>query len=363
MFLRYPVLPTSAEVGKFLFWSASVLWISLFAAQTCNADQEVLIWYVNETAPAGDELRNYEVFIDWLESGETEKSQKLARTLRTEITLFQAEVDREQAAIEAETRAAGGRLETLIVTNRLARDGKYRYFDRQSNRFLETSFDAPPSTGDYVLDGNPLVRREFLTAVLREAAHRYDPTTHHFVLVTKSHGSPVHALSVRLPRHHEEVTREQLLASMAGEAVDVPPAPSIGVGKSEYFSVIDAAGDELGMRFSLVFIEACRGIFEPGEEQRLPTNVQLLYTSGDRSLKYTTLDYPMLFAQVNDQTTLADAIDDFLGPRYMALYRESGWQWWNLLWFSPLAVMLLWMTARFRRSRLARPSQTDLDLR
>ena len=271
-----PILPKN---GAATFWVTALLFgLGLVCSSRLAAgepNREVWIWYVNETSPVGADLRNYEMIIGWLESGDTDKTRLFARTLRDELSLFQAAVAQEMTAIERGMAAAAGRIDALLVTNQSARAGQYRYFDRPAGRFLSASLALPPSD-DYVLQSNPLVRGEALEAVLAEAARRYDPADHRFVLITKSHGGPEHALAVRLPRHHEEITREQLLANLAGTADGIPAPPQIGVAKAEYFAILDRAGRRHGLQFNLVFMEACRGIFAPGEEQALPTNGKLL---------------------------------------------------------------------------------------
>ncbi len=345
--------PTLHGVGAALLLRIAVVFTgSLLASLPVTAAEspaEVLVWYVNETAPVDADLRNYETIVGWLESGDTDKARMFARTLREEQTLFRDAVDREQAVLEAGIVAAAGRLDALLVTNRLARAGKYRFYDRVAGRFVEAPLVLPPSD-DYVLQSNPLVRRETLTAVLAEAARRYDPAAHTFVLITKSHGGPEHALAVRLPRHHEEISRDQLLASLAGATDGIPPPPKIGVTKADYFATLDEAGRRDGMRFSLVFMESCRGIFMPDEEHKLPTNVTLLYTSGNRSLQYSTLDYETLLKQATTERTLATALDEYLLPRYMALYREAPSIWQRFLWFTPLIIVfVLWSVSMLRR--------------
>ena len=152
------------------------------ANSEASAGREVLIWYVNETAPNEADRHNYETIIGWLESGKSDKAQQLATGLRNELTLFRDAVDREQVLIE-EGVIASGRLEAMLITNRLARAGKYRFYDAMRGRFAEAPL-ALPREEDYVLASNPLVRRQTLKAVLAAAAERYDPPGHRFVLIT-----------------------------------------------------------------------------------------------------------------------------------------------------------------------------------
>ena len=312
--------------------------------------REVFLWYVNETSPNAAERENYDTIIEWLESGATEKTKKYAEGLKNELTLFPAAVEREQAAIEAGTLGAAGKLETMIVTNRLASKGKYRYYDAAQQQFAEGELAMPPSA-DYVLNSNPLVRGEVLKLVLAEAARRYDPAKHRFVLITKSHGGPDRALTVRLSRHSEQTTRELLLAALDGDPQDLPALIQYGVSKTGYFDALAAAG-EGKMKFSLVFLEACRGTIAAGQEQMLPENVEMLYTSGNRALQYSTLDYETLFKLVAGGESLAAALDQFLKPRYMAFYRPEKPLWKKLLWFAPLALLLFFFGyVKWRQTR------------
>ena len=74
--------------------------------------------------------------------------------------------------------------------------------------------------------------------------------------------------------------------------------------------------------------------------------------SGNRSLQYSTLDYAALLSQVTTDRPFSAVLDEYLLPRYMALYREPRPLWRRLIWFVPLAVVLIWSTAVIYRRRL-----------
>lgn len=318
--------------------------------QDCLArDREVFIWYVNETSPVGEDLANYETLIQWLETGETEKARSYAEGLRNEMILFQDAVDLERQVIETGTIAADGHVDAMIITNQLAREGKYRFFDSKQSQFVEASMTIAVNSDDYVIKSNPLTCGESLRAVLAEAARRYDPSSHEFVLITKSHGGPDFAITVRLARHHEDLTVESLLASLEAESGSLPPRPEIGVSKADYFDIIRESGDLHSMRFPLVFMESCRGTFEESEKDRLPENVELLYTSGDRTLRYSTIDYEAVFESIGDDRDLSESLDEFLEPKYMALFRRDSRAVYAAIWFVPLIILgLLWVSRRLK---------------
>lgn len=316
-----------------------------------SPSREVFLWYVNETSPNEAERKNYDTILEWLESGSPDKTGRYIQELRDELTLFPAAVEREQSAIEAGTLAVGGKLDTMIVTNRLARAGKYRYYDAAKQQFVEGELAIPPSA-DYVLASNPLVRGEVLKLVLAEAARRYDPTQHRFVLITKSHAGPDRALTVRLSRHSEQMTREILLASLDGDPEELPSLVQCGVTKNDFFTALDNAG-EGKMQFPLVFLEACRGAISRGKEQSPPENVGLLYASGNRGLQYSTLDYEALLKQVAAGEKFTAVLDQFLKPRYPAFVRPETAAWKKLLWFAPLALLLLFFGyVKWRQPRM-----------
>jgi hypothetical protein len=354
---------TFRVAAVYFFWFCST---TLFSAEQANTEQtnteksktvavevprEVFLWYVNETSPTAAEQKNYDTIIEWLESGSADKTNKYAEGLRKDLKLFPAVVDHEQAAIQAGTIAADGKLDTMIVTNRLAREGKYLYFDPAAKTFAEGTL-ALPSSKDYILASNPLVRGEVLALVLSEAARRYDPAIHRFVLITKSHGGPDRALTVRLSRHHEQITREILLAGLDGNPEELPSLMQYGVTKEGYFAALADAGKTHKMQFPLVFMEACRATISAGTEQTLPTNVDLVYTNSNRALQYSTLDYDALLKQVAAGETLAASLDQFLKPRYMAFYRPESPLWKKLAWFAPLTLLLAFFAwIKWRQAR------------
>ena len=328
--------PGTAAAG-FLLAALSCSW----AAHAAAGPREVLIYYANETAPDAQEQQNYDTIIGWLAESDLPKANKIARTLNDEQVSFPAAVDAEIAAMRAGAADTNAELPLAVFTNRSARAGRFWLLTPGARRFEEVPF-PPASNKDYILASNALAQGDTLRRALAAVSRRYPPAKHRYVLITKSHGSSNMALTVRLTRKHEELTREALLAMVADDESPSRP-PQLGINKHEYFDILAGAGREPGMEFSLVFMESCRGVIKPDLQQQLPPNVARLYTSGDRALNYTTLDYQALLSQVNDQRPLSMVLDEFMAPRYLALSREqrkplAGWIW---LTFAPLALLLL----------------------
>jgi hypothetical protein len=339
---------------------------SMACARTPPARGQVLIYYACETRPTTRERENYETIIDWLESSDRDRAHAIAVALRNEMTLFPAAVDEEIVAIGEFLPHQRANLSAVIFTNGDTRAGKYRYLLSGEREFRAGKI-SPPRTADYILASNPLAMPEMLRVVLTETARRFPPDTHEYVLVTKGHGGAEMALTVRLARQHETTSREQLLAALDNPQ-GVPPSPAIGIRKAEYFSILAEFGKQHEMTFPLVFMEACQGQIEPQLQQQLPTNVALLYTSGGRYLKYQTLPYEELLREVDEERLLSVVLDEFMAPRYLALYRQPSTlsSWWLLLLFVPLLVGLaLYAAKRSRRpqhSRAVSTAETNRDL-
>jgi len=152
-----------------------------------------------------------------------------------------------------------------------------------------------PASDNLIIAGNPLSQSTMLWQALVTAAREFGPQQHSFMLITKSHGGPNLALTVKLARQALDVSREQVLQHLQAGTSDVPVA-TIGTSKDEYLDVLTRAGVELGMRLPVAFIESCLGVFSESQADRLPDNVNVLFASGQRFLQYRTMDYATLAA-------------------------------------------------------------------
>ncbi|MCE9529547.1 MAG: hypothetical protein K8T89_00170 [Planctomycetes bacterium] len=113
----------------------------------------------------------------------------------------------------------------------------------------------------------------------------------------------------------------KLIADAVAVAKGTPRAVGreyAGVPKAVYLSVIRAAGEELGMKFPVVFAESCKSEVPKAMLAwlREKPNVGLLYTSDMDGLKYTTIDYAKLFAA--GKGTPAERLNAALIAKYEA---------------------------------------------
>jgi hypothetical protein len=141
-------------------------------------------------------------------------------------------------------------LSVVVFTNRLVREHKYLIL-RPSQPPEEFPIEPLPSD-NLVLASNPLARADMFARCLQEAADRFDPARHRFILVTKSHGNAKMSMTPRLVVRAEETNREELLAVAANEIPDQDlPAWAerrIGVTKDEYFTTLRDSGRRQGLR-------------------------------------------------------------------------------------------------------------------
>lgn len=311
---------------------------------------EVLIYYTNETAPVGAELENYEIIISWLESSESPAAQKIVGQLRRDMSEYRRVADRE---IE-EIRELFSRLEEhekkrfIVFSNRLAREKKFLTLQPGESEFEEHEIVYP--VGDnYIVSNNPLATEEGFFVALQSASDYFAPEDHVFLLLSKSHGNPQMAFTPRLIVRNELETRESILAKVEGdgESSDAEPAtedaaPRIGTTKEAYFQVLQRAGDELGMFFPLVFMEACQSGLGLPETQDLPSNIGLLFTTQEKGTQYWCIQWEAVI--LNDHSIL-ESMDNFLWE-FARNYdptenNPAGGVDWRYLLFLPLMICLV----------------------
>ena len=328
------------------------------AAETSRT--EVLVYYANETSPDTEEARNFATFTNWLESSPLQQAQDAARSLRQDVELFPQAVDAEVTAIRTHVLSHRDQPPVLVFTNRLAREGHCLVCDpRIEHEFRELPMKRWASD-HFIIASNPLSQGAMLWQALEIAAATFAPERHTFVLVTKSHGGPQLALTVKLARRASEVSREQVLQHLESGTSD-SPAAVIGTSKEEYIEILRRAGQDLQMDFPLVFMESCLGTFSEIQAAQLPSNVSVLFSSGQRFLEYRTLDYSTLLAQTVDSNKLSAALGQFLKPRYLSIskVRATSFDGWSWIWFAPLLVWLGW-TMKGRRAGQPESSMTSL---
>lgn len=321
----------------------SVLFFAAVTPAATGAEKtEVLIYYANETAPDEAEARNYDTIINWLETSDLELARSLAHGLKQDRELFPAAVDDEIAAIQAAAAQSNDPVPAILFTNRLVRSGRCLVFHPESSNRFEV-VEVPRLThANEIINSNPLSQPEALSRMLAVAARQFDPAKHEFVLITKSHGGPKHALTLKLGRRASELSREELLQHLAAGTSDAPAAV-IGTTRHEYVEVLKRTGLEQGMTFRLVCAEACQGTIDQPLAKQLPANVMTLVLSGSRYLSYRTLDYGNLLRGVTRVRPLSSALTAFLSPNYLTVTHSRSGSFTSWGWFAPIVVWGLWL--------------------
>jgi hypothetical protein len=117
-------------------------------------------------------------------------------------------------------------------------------------------------------------------------------------------------------------------------------------------------GDERGMQFALVFMEACKGTLPNDPQKRPPLNIERLYMTGHGSAEYRGIDYAALLTPQTQPMPLSKTLDTALAPKYFALARgeEPSWTSSRLLrlaiwWIPAFGFLAVWIIHRLRKQR------------
>ena len=168
-----------------------------------------------------------------------------------------------------------------------------------------------------MLNSLPLSNPEVFAAALEQVAQIFPPASYNFVLITKSHGNRTFAIVPRIVVRHEYSSRDEVLAvASASDNEELHNLPSwvnsIGIRKSEYFSIIERAGVNLGMRFSLVYLEACKSRESLHGDIHLPDNVtRLIAPSG--KLEFQNVDFRWVLSGTD---SVSENLFQFLSKKF-----------------------------------------------
>ena len=180
-----------------------------------STNRPVLIYYANESAPDEAEKRNTSTLVEWLKSAELPVVRQLGWRLEYHSALMPFVVDCEIVKL---VELVGGPDEAgfdlVVITNRLARRGRFIYLIDGGGQTIASGNLKLPRFEDSTASSYPLSQEEAFDAVLKAVANVFDPKSHEFVLVTKSHGSPEHALTTSTSVQTSHVGREKILDAL-----------------------------------------------------------------------------------------------------------------------------------------------------
>lgn len=289
-----------------------------------NGPEEVLIYYANETAPNENEQKNYETIINWLrETGEDEFIE-LSRQYERDMHLFPAVVDLEVDIIQHRLPRRDGRLNGVIITNRMAREGRFLIYRAGYTQFRNMCL-AIPCFDNYIHASNPLCQSAILRRVLEKVATIFSADDHEFIFVVKSHGSKERFLTPLISVRHQNTNRDEVLA-LASHQVDEANLPDwvhrSGITKSEFFSIVSNVGDKYDMTFSSIVIEACQGGISPSLEKSIPMNIQQL-SFIDGNANHLNLIWDNLLHAQSKHERFADTLTQRLPPIFDTVSTRS----------------------------------------
>ncbi len=277
---------------------------------------EILLYYANESPGERSAQENYLAIIALLEKSEDDRHRQIARQLLDDLSAFPEAVSREVRAIGLSISSVSGN-SAVLFTNGLARRGGFLAFRGRRKGAWRGRFEVE-AANNRIYGAHPLSHPLAFVAALREAAALFPPPAFDFVLVVKSHANPTMAITPRLVINAEDFSERQLLALSVGELPGFT-RPLLGISREQWYSLLEASGRELGMRFSAVFLDGCAG--SPLEDNLgtrnapVPQNVERLIVAGRAPMMYQTLDYTALLGPTTQRNGLGRSLGDQLISR------------------------------------------------
>lgn len=142
-----------------------------------------------------------------------------------------------------------------------------------------------------------------LRNVLNRTAEFFPVDKFSYVLHVKSHGSDKLALNTMLSRRHEDISKEQLIASMKQldgllptSVTSYPAGPETNVGTSKelFFSTISEAAKANNMNIVLLFLESCRSGTGLADSVAVE-DIGILISSDHKGVEYQNFDFAKLY--------------------------------------------------------------------
>jgi hypothetical protein len=333
----------------------------------------VLIFYANETSAAAAHSENYAEVLAVLRRNGGAQAERAAASVLGDAERFPQLVKRDLDELQSAARR--WKFDLAVFTNELALAGTYLFY-RAATDAVETrplpEISAPPSV---VLATSPLARPEVFRSALLAVAGQYPRASLDAVLIADSHGSGEMAL---IPRVNADLSRPDAAPEMQdlldSDDNGVPPdwAQLQGTGKLVFWQTIGEVGAAFGVRFPLVFREACAsGLRSWREYGMVPGNVALIAHSAMGELDSAGISYAKIFSAGAPGAGVPDVAwwsTLSAGLSRSGVHVDSRWTIWlwvalisvgsvpAALFFIPLVAWLTWQAgaAIAARRRAAR---------
>lgn len=296
----------------------------LGAERVSRADDDVLIYYANETCLNKQASQEWDTVVNWLDSSRDCQAATVAARLRKDRVVFPQAVKADIKALQSNFSTSRNAPVVFVFTNCDFRLGRYRELASNGSwifhplpcgdRFGQTHYRAP------------LANAEVFFACLSEIAGKLEMRDRSCVLITKSHGTDSLALTARLTVNPNLTSRRELLQRINRTCPSVNESvadQSIGISKETYFTTLEKLGQTKGMHFAAVLMESCHsGPPTRAARWKLPSNVSALFATMTNAANYTNVNYQSIVERRSAGEYWAEAIAGSLPNRFFRIQRN-----------------------------------------
>lgn len=340
-----------------------LLFLSTQSRATADERQRLLVYYANETSAEAARSDNYAALLAILRKSANPAATRIAESVENDARKFSALAARDERDLLAAAARVG--FDLAIFTNARTVAGHYLHYRHPRGTVERRPFPPLPPASSVVLASSPLARQEAFRAALADIAALYPADALDLILIANSHGSGDMALMPRVNTDLSTTDAASALAQMldASEQGNAPTWAALqGTGKLAFWAELDALARSRGVRFPLVFREACASGLRTWQEfGALPAAVGVVAHSGMGDMDATVIDYAAIFAAVPPAGDWQAALERGLASRGIRLNTERTlWFWVGLItlgeihvayYFIPVGLWLGWFAMHAMRGR------------
>jgi hypothetical protein len=254
---------------------------------------QIVLYYANETTVQAARSDNYAALLSILRMSANPLAPEIMNALVEDAKEYPAAVqhDIDQLLTVARRRA----FDLAIFSNTLALDRQYLFYRAAAGVVEIGQLPELPGAPSPALATAPLSRPEYFDAALREVGARYPPDSLDVILITNSHGAGDLALTPRVFADLTNVNVPALWAELdrpaAGAGERAVWAAFPGTTKRDYWNVLNEVSRWRGLRFPLVFRQACEsGPSSWAEIGAVPSSVDAVAHTADAMLGFSDVD-------------------------------------------------------------------------
>jgi hypothetical protein len=316
--------------------------------------QSVLIFYANETSQEAVRSENYANVLAVLRRTGGLEAERTAASVLRDAERFPELVKRDIADLVS--AAQRWKFDLAVFTNEMAFDGRYMFYRAATGQLETRELPEIPPTPSIVLETSPLARPDVFRSALLAVTGQYPKDSLDAALIADSHGSGDMAL---IPRVNADLSRpdaaRQMQQLLESDDNGVPPdwAGLQGTSKLDFWQTIRDVSAMSGVRFPLVFREACAsGLRTWREYDAFPGSVAVLAHSAMGELDSANIRYARIFSAEAPSSDWSSALA--AGLSRSGVHVDSKWTLWLWvalitvgsiplgLFFIPLAAWLIW---------------------